>query len=81
MVSLWDTAGQEDFDRIRVLAYDKTDILLMTFCIVSRNTFRNVKDLWMKELEKNRAKFINATVRRLQCTPHPPHPPHHTPPW
>merc|ERR1712241_356769 len=61
-LSLWDTAGQEDFDRIRVLAYDKTDILLITCSVVSRNSFRNVKDVWFKELEKNRAKFTNATI-------------------
>merc|ERR1712183_1137212 len=61
-LSLWDTAGQEDFDRIRVLAYGRTDILLITFSVVARNSFRNVKDLWLKELEKNRAKFTNAKI-------------------
>ena len=62
--SLWDTAGQEDLKNIRLLAYDKTDILLITFSIIGRNSFRNVKDLWFKELEKNRSKFTNAKVRR-----------------
>merc|ERR1711936_214491 len=61
-LSLWDTAGQEEFDRIRVLAYDKTDILLITCCAVSRISYRNVKDLWLKELEKNKSKFTNAAI-------------------
>merc|ERR1712183_308069 len=61
-LSLWDTAGQEDFDRIRVLAYDKTDILLITFCVVSRSSFINVKNVWFKELEKYSSKFTNATI-------------------
>ena len=45
------------------MAYDKTDILLITFSIIGRNSFRNVKDLWFKELEKNRSKFTNAKVK------------------
>merc|ERR1711936_711276 len=32
-LSLWDTAGQEEFESIRVLAYDDTDILLIAFCV------------------------------------------------
>merc|ERR1712154_33730 len=61
-LSLWDTAGQEAFDKIRVLAYDRTDILLVCFSIVNRDSFRNVKDLWFKAIEKNRTKFSNAGI-------------------
>merc|ERR1712062_657681 len=53
-LSLWNTAGQDDFDRIRMLAYEKTDVLLITLSVVNRASFRNVKDFWMKEFEKNR---------------------------
>ena len=48
-----------------MLAYDRTDILLITFCVVNRASFRNVNDLWIKELEKNKSKFSNARVRRV----------------
>ena len=60
--SLWDTAGQESFDRIRVLAYDRTDVLLMCFSVVNKKSFNNVKENWMKEYERNKAKFSNAKV-------------------
>ena len=29
----------------------------MTFSVVSRNSFRNVKDLWYQEVIKNKTKF------------------------
>ena len=53
-----------------MLAYDRTDVLLIALSVVNRNTFRNVKDFWMKEFEKNKAKFGNAKVRVHPCTPH-----------
>ena len=62
-LGLWDTAGQEDFDRIRVLAYDRTDVLLITFSVVGRWSFSNVEDLWYKEIVRNKTKFSKARVR------------------
>ena len=46
-----------------MLAYDRTDVLLITFSVRNRASFRNVKDLWLKEVEKNKDKFRNARVR------------------
>ena len=66
-LSLWDTAGQETFGCIRVLAYDNTDILLIAFCVMERTSFANVKELWYKEYEKNKKKFSNAKVK-FKCS-------------
>ncbi len=33
---VWDTAGQEDYDRLRPLAYGKTDVFLVCFRCVSQ---------------------------------------------
>eukprot|EP00005_Dracoamoeba_jomungandri_P005698 CAMPEP_0174250376 /NCGR_PEP_ID=MMETSP0439-20130205/567_1 /TAXON_ID=0 /ORGANISM="Stereomyxa ramosa, Strain Chinc5" /LENGTH=196 /DNA_ID=CAMNT_0015330423 /DNA_START=28 /DNA_END=618 /DNA_ORIENTATION=- len=49
-LGLWDTAGQEDYDRLRPLSYPQTDIFLMCFSIVSPPSFENVKAKWNPEI-------------------------------
>lgn len=43
-LALWDTAGQEDFDRLRPLSYNDTDVVLIVFAINHRPSLENVKD-------------------------------------
>jgi len=49
--SLWDTAGQEGYARIRTLSYPKTDIFLLCFSVVNHPSFVNVKDRWYVEIK------------------------------
>jgi len=49
--SLWDTAGQEGYSRIRTLSYPKTDIFLVCFSTVKHTSFDNVTEKWIAELE------------------------------
>jgi len=49
--SLWDTAGQEGYARIRTLSYPKTDIFLLCFSVVNHPSFVNVKDRWYTEIK------------------------------
>jgi Ras-related C3 botulinum toxin substrate 1 len=49
-LALWDTAGQEDFDRLRPLSYGNTDVFLLCFSVVDPVSFINVSDKWLPEL-------------------------------
>ncbi|KAL9981519.1 hypothetical protein ACROYT_G010227 [Oculina patagonica] len=49
-VGLWDTAGQEDYDRLRPLSYPQTDVFVVCFDVANRNSFENVTEKWIPEL-------------------------------
>lgn len=50
-LGLWDTAGQEDYDRLRPLSYPQTDLFLVCFAINSQTSYENVKSKWFTELQ------------------------------
>ena len=49
-LSLWDTAGQEDYDRLRPLSYGQTDVFMVAFSVSSPTSLENVKHRWWPEL-------------------------------
>lgn len=49
-LGLWDTAGQEDYDKLRPLSYHQTDVFLICFAIDSPVSFDNLKDKWVLEV-------------------------------
>lgn len=50
-LGLWDTAGQEDYDRLRPLSYPQTDVFLICYSVVSPSSFDNVTSKWYPELK------------------------------
>jgi len=50
-LGLWDTAGQEDYDRLRPLSYPQTDVFLVCFSVISTSSFENVKTKWVPEIQ------------------------------
>lgn len=50
-LGLWDTAGQEDYDRLRPLSYPQTDVFLICYSIISPASFDNVKSKWFPEIQ------------------------------
>jgi len=49
-LGLWDTAGQEDYDRLRPLSYPQTNVFLVCFSVISPSTFTNVTNKWIPEI-------------------------------
>ncbi|XP_057979704.1 rac-like GTP-binding protein RAC2 isoform X1 [Malania oleifera] len=50
-LGLWDTAGQEDYNRLRPLSYRGADVFILAFSLISRASFENVcKKKWVPEL-------------------------------
>lgn len=43
-LALWDTAGQEEYDRLRPLSYPETDLLFVCFAIDCPASLENVVD-------------------------------------
>jgi Ras-related C3 botulinum toxin substrate 1 len=49
-LGLWDTAGQDDYDRLRPLSYAHTDVYMVCFSLISPASLRNVGAKWMPEV-------------------------------
>ncbi|KAH7321096.1 P-loop containing nucleoside triphosphate hydrolase protein [Stachybotrys elegans] len=49
-LALWDTAGQEEYDRLRPLSYPETDLIFVCFAIDCPNSIDNVLDKWYPEV-------------------------------
>ncbi|MFH4976106.1 hypothetical protein AB6A40_002815 [Gnathostoma spinigerum] len=49
---LWDTAGQEDYDHLRLLSYSKTDVILMCFSIDSPYSLADIPEKWSPEVHQ-----------------------------
>lgn len=49
-LGLWDTAGQEDYDRLRPLSYPSTDVFMVCYSIISQASYENVRSKWVPEL-------------------------------
>lgn len=49
-LGLWDTAGQEDYDRLRPLSYPQTNVFLVCYSVISPSTFTNITNKWIPEI-------------------------------
>ncbi|XP_019352330.1 rho-related GTP-binding protein RhoD isoform X2 [Alligator mississippiensis] len=49
-IHLWDTAGQEDYDRLRPLSYTEANIVLMCYDVTSPSSYDNILTKWYPEV-------------------------------
>ena len=52
-LQLWDTAGQDDYKKLRPLSYPETDVFIICFSLVSPTSYENVEYIWVPELKEN----------------------------
>jgi len=49
---MWDTAGQEEYKKLRTLSYPETDVFLLCFSVVYPDTLENVELQWIPEVKQ-----------------------------
>ncbi|KAF8270383.1 signal transducer [Lactarius quietus] len=63
-IALWDTAGQEEYDRLRPLSYPESNVILIVFSVDFPVSLGNVQDKWYPEV----AHFCEGTPLILVAT-------------
>jgi len=51
-LALWDTAGQEEHDRLRPLSYPNSNVILICFAINSPDSLYHVQQKWISEVRR-----------------------------
>ncbi|SCU84588.1 LAMI_0C08086g1_1 [Lachancea mirantina] len=65
-LSLWDTAGQEEFDRLRSLSYSDTHTIMLCFSVDSRDSLENVQNKWVGEIADH-CEGVKLVLVALKC--------------
>jgi Ras-related C3 botulinum toxin substrate 1 len=52
-LQLWDTAGQEDYKKLRPLSYPQPDVFVICFSLVEPMSLENVQNEWAPELKEH----------------------------
>lgn len=51
-LTLWDTAGQEEYERLRPLSYSKANIILIGFALNAPDSLENAAVKWAQEVKQ-----------------------------
>jgi len=49
-IAIWDTYGQEDFDRLRPLSYPESALIVICFAINYKSSFHSIGERWIPEI-------------------------------
>ncbi|RUP51262.1 small GTPase superfamily [Jimgerdemannia flammicorona] len=65
-LSLWDTAGQEEFGRLRTLSYADTHVIMLCFSVDSRDSLENIGNKWIEEVAEH-CPNVKIMLTALKC--------------
>ncbi|QFZ28505.1 putative GTP-binding protein [Clavispora lusitaniae] len=51
-LALWDTAGQEEYERLRPLSYHNSHVILIGFALDVPDTLENARTKWVEEVKE-----------------------------
>jgi small GTP-binding protein len=51
-LDIWDTSGMEEYDKLRPLNYNQTEIIILLFSLVDRESFTAIKQKWLPEAKR-----------------------------
>lgn len=49
-LGIWDTAGQEEYERLRPFSYRDVDVCLMCFSVDNPDSLTNIPEKWSPEV-------------------------------
>lgn len=55
-VSIFDSAGQHDYASLRQFTYEDSEVIVVCFSAVDRDSFESVKEFWVPEMKPNMAR-------------------------
>ncbi|CAF0889149.1 unnamed protein product [Didymodactylos carnosus] len=56
ILNLFDSAGQEEYDQLRIMAYPNTDVFILCFSVVDPDSYANILSKWIPELNRYSSK-------------------------
>lgn len=65
-LTLWDTAGQEEFDKLRSLSYADTHVVVLCFDISNPTSLENVESRWLPEIHSH-CPGVKIVLVALKC--------------
>ncbi|KAL4238159.1 hypothetical protein ACF0H5_002870 [Mactra antiquata] len=57
-VSVFDTAGQRDYEGLRVFTYAQSDVVIVCYSAVDRDSYDNITEFWIPEIRN----YIKKTI-------------------
>jgi len=65
-LALWDTAGQEDFDRLRSLSYPDSHVVMICFSVDNPISLENVETKWIEDVLEH-CPGVKVVLVALKC--------------